>query len=200
MTPSVVVFDIGAVLIDWQPHLAWMDELGSREAVDAFMERVDFKARNARGDAGERFADLAAEIADPEDRARLAAYVSLYSRTVPSEVPGTWAILDRLKERGVPIHAITNWSAETWPEGVKVHPRLDEVFGTLVVSGREKISKPDVRIFNLLCERAGVAPGDCVFIDDGLHNVAGAKAAGMDAIHFTEAASLEAALVERNLL
>ena len=200
MTPSIVVFDIGAVLIDWQPHLAWMDELGSREAVDAFMERVDFKARNARGDAGERFADLAAEIADPEDRARLAAYVSLYSRTVPSEVPGTWAILDRLKERGVPIHAITNWSAETWPEGVKVHPRLDEVFGTLVVSGREKISKPDVRIFNLLCERAGVAPGDCVFIDDGLHNVAGAKAAGMDAIHFTEAASLEAALVERNLL
>ena len=200
MKPTVVVFDIGAVLVDWQPHLAWIDELGSIDAVEAFMERVDFRARNARGDNGERFADLAAEIDDPEDSARLAAYVSLYTKTVPDEVPGTWAVLDRLRDRGVPIHAITNWSAETWTEGLKVHPRLGEVFGTLVVSGREKISKPDSRIFELLCERAGVAAQDCVFIDDGLHNVAGAKAIGMDAIHFTDAEALEAELVERNLL
>ena len=200
MTPKVVVFDIGAVLIDWQPHLAWIDELGSREAVEAFMERVDFMERNKRGDNGERFEDLADEIADPEDRARLASYVSLYGRTVPNTVSGTWALLDRLRDRGVPIHAITNWSAETWPEGVKVHPRLDEVFGTLVISGREKISKPDVRIFQILCERAGVRPEDCVFIDDGPHNVAGAKEAGMDAIHFTSAEALEAELEARDLL
>ena len=200
MNPSVVVFDIGAVLIEWEPHLAWLDEMESREAVEAFMERIDFRRLNARGDNGETFADLAAEIDDPEDRARLERYVSLYSRTVPNAVPGTWEILDRLRARGVPVHAITNWSAETWPEGVRVHPRLDEVFGTLVVSGREKIRKPDKRIFDLLCQRARVAPGECVFVDDGLHNVEGARAAGMDAIHFTDAASLEVELAKRGLL
>ena len=200
MTVKAVVFDIGAVLVDWQPHLAWMDELGSREVVDAFMDRIDFKFRNLRGDAGESFKDLAAELDDPEDSARLEAYVSRYAATVPDTVPGTWEILDRLKAQGTPVHAITNWSAETWPIGVEVHPRLGEVFGVTVVSGQEKVVKPDARIFQVLCDRAGLAAEDCVFIDDGLHNVAGAKAVGMDAIHFTDAASLEVALQDRGLL
>lgn len=200
MKPSIVVFDIGGVLVDWQPHLAWMDELGSREAVEGFMARVDFLKRNVRGDNGETFADLAAEIDDPDDRRRLAEYVSLYPKTVPDAVPGTWGLVDRLIARGVPIHGITNWSAETWPEGLKVHPRLDEIFGTLVISGREKISKPDARIFELLCDRAGIAAEDCVFIDDGLHNVEGARAVGMDGIHFTGADNLEAELTKRGLL
>jgi FMN phosphatase YigB (HAD superfamily) len=196
---KAVVFDIGAVLVDWQPHLAWADELGE-EGAQAFMERVDFREKNARADGGARFADLAQEIADPDDSRRLAGYVVRYALTVPHEIPGTWAILDRLKTAGVPIHAITNWSAETWPEGLKVHPRLDEVFGTLVVSGREGVTKPDAAIFHLLCTQAGLAPEDCIFIDDGPHNVEGAKAVGMDAIHFTDAAALEAALKARVLL
>lgn len=200
MRPSVAVFDIGGVLVNWQPHLAWIDELGSRAAVEAFMARVDFKSRNARADAGESFAELAAEIEDTEDRRRLEAYVSLYPRTVPDAVPGTWQIVDRLREASVPVHGITNWSAETWPEGLKVHPRLDEIFGTLVVSGRENMAKPAPAIFALLCERAGVAPSECVFIDDGLRNVEGARRAGMDGIHFTGAKALEVALTERGLL
>lgn len=199
MTPSVVVFDIGGVLVDWQPHLAWTPELGEAGA-RAFMARIDFPARNLRADRGETFADLAAELDDPADAARLTAYPSLYTRTVQHAVPGTWAVLDDLRAGGVPIHAITNWSAETWPEGLSVHPRLGDVFGTLVVSGREGIIKPDRRIFALLCERAGLAPENCVFIDDGAHNVAGARAAGMDGIHFTGADALRAALTERGLL
>ncbi len=199
MIPSVVVFDIGAVLVEWQPHLAWSDDLGE-EGARAFMERTGFQAKNARADGGETFDRLAEEIDDPEDRRLFREYVTRYSRTVPHEVPGTWALLDLLQARGIPLHAITNWSAETWPEGLRVHPRLDEVFGTLVISGREGITKPDARIFELLCERAGIVPQDCVFIDDGLHNVAGAKAVGMDAIHFTGASALEQELVARNLL
>ncbi|MEM0946409.1 MAG: HAD family phosphatase [Pseudomonadota bacterium] len=199
MTPTVVVFDIGGVLVDWQPHLAWSDTLGI-DGAKSFMARVDFLEKNKRADHGERFEDLAAEIDDVEDRRRLGAYVSLYARTVPHAVPGTWEIVDRLIAHGVPLHGITNWSAETWPEGLKVHPRLDEIFGTLVVSGRERISKPEKGIFDLLCARAGVTPSDCVFIDDGPHNVDGARAAGMDAIHFTGAATLEQELSDRGLL
>ena len=194
-----IVFDIGAVLVDWQPHLAWVEELGD-DGAHAFMERVDFKARNLRADAGETFASLADEIDNPEDARRLREYVTRYSLTVPNEIPGTWAILDRLKARDVPVHAITNWSAETWGEGLRAHPRLDTVFGTLIVSGREGITKPDARIFEIFCERAGVTPEDCIFIDDGLHNVEGAKALGMDAIHFTGAVALETELTARGIL
>lgn len=194
-----VVFDIGAVLVEWQPHLAWVDELGE-DGARAFVDRTDFLARNVRADRGETFESLAAEIADPEDRRLFADYVGRYSLTVPREVPGTWALLDRLRDRNVPVHAITNWSAETWPEGLRAHPRLDEVFGTLVISGREGVAKPDPRIFHILCERAGIAPEDCVFIDDAMRNIEGARAVGMDGIHFTGAAALESALRERNLL
>ena len=200
MKPSIVVFDIGGVLVEWEPHLAWMEEMGTRESIEAFMQRIDFMGLNKRGDAGENFADLAAAISDTEDRRRLEAYVSLYTRTVPNAVAGTWALVDRLIEREVPLHGITNWSAETWPEGVKIHPRLDEIFGTLVVSGRERVSKPEAQIYQLLCERAGVEPSQCVFIDDGLHNVEAARSIGMDGIHFTDAEALEAELVARGLL
>ncbi len=197
---KAVVFDIGGVLVDWQPHLAWVEELGSEEAAHAFVERTDFLVRNARGDNGERFGDLAKELDDPEDQSLFAAYVELYTRTVKNPIHGTWQILDRLKAQGTPIHAVTNWSAETWPEGLKVHPRLAEVFGTLVVSGQEGVMKPDARIFRLLCDRAGIAPEDCVFIDDGPHNVEGARAVGMEGIHFTTPQALEIALTERGFL
>ncbi|MCE8009152.1 HAD family phosphatase [Aestuariivita sp.] len=200
MKPSVVVFDIGGVLVDWQPHLVWIDELGSRGAVETFMARADFKARNARADNGARFDDLAAELDDPEDARLMRQYVPGYARAVESAIPGTWELIDRLKTRDVSVHAITNWSAETWPEGLKSQPRLAEVFGVTVISGREGVMKPDARIFHLLCERAGVTPQDCVFVDDGLHNVDGARAVGMDGIHFTGAPALEAALQDRGLL
>ncbi len=197
---KAVVFDIGGVLVDWQPHLAWVEALGSEDAAHAFIERTDFLVRNARGDNGERFADMAQELSDPRDQELFAAYVDLYARTVETPIHGTWDVLDRLKTQGTPVHAITNWSAETWPEGLKVQPRLGEVFGTLVVSGQEGVMKPDARIFEILCERSGHAPEDCVFIDDGLHNVEGARAVGMDAIHFTSPQALDAALTERGLL
>ena len=168
-----------------------------RLAIGTVGDLLDLLLRMA--DVDDRDA-LALEVADPDDRAHFADYVSLYTKTVVDPIHGTWAILDRLKAQGTPVHAITNWSAETWPEGLKVHPRLSEVFETLVVSGQEGIIKPDARIFHLLCDRAGVSPEDCIFIDDGLHNVDGARAVGMDGIHFTSPDALEAALSERGVL
>ena len=199
MSASHVIFDIGGVLVEWRPHLAWADALGE-DGARAFMVRIGFGALNLRADGGETFAALAAEICDPEDARLLAAYPALYGRTVRDAVPGTWAVLNDLRARGVPVHAITNWSAETWPEGVRVHPRLEEAFDTLVVSGRERMLKPAPGIFRLLCERAGIAPEACVFIDDGAHNVEGARAVGMDGIHFTGADALRVELTDRGLL
>jgi 2-haloacid dehalogenase len=199
MTATTVVFDIGGVLVDWQPHLAWVDDLGAEETA-AFLARIGFDKINLACDAGARFADAALLIEDPGDAALLKQYVARYTRTVPAKIAGSWDILRQLQANGTPLHAITNWSAETWPEGLKVHPELGEVFGTTVVSGDVGVIKPSVEIYRLLCERAGVSPQDCVFIDDGLHNCLGAKAAGMDAIHFLGPDQLAAALQERGLL
>lgn len=198
MTVTTVVFDIGGVLIDWQPHLAWpeLGEAGAR----AFMTRIGFDKINLACDAGARFEDAADLLSDPDDAALLRLYVDRYTRTVPDKITGTWDILRELQRRGTAIHAITNWSAQTWPEGVKAHPELGQVFGTTVVSGEVGVIKPSTEIYRLLCDRAEVNPQDCVFIDDGFHNCLGARAAGMDAIHFTGPQALRTALQERGLL
>ncbi|MEM9249795.1 MAG: HAD family phosphatase [Pseudomonadota bacterium] len=194
-----VVFDIGAVLIEWHPELAWAQELGA-DGARSFMDRIGFDKINLACDAGAHFAKASAGITDPEDAARLAQYVSLYHLTVPRKITGTWACLYDLKARGVTVHAITNWSAETWPVGVEVHPELGEVFETTVVSGQVGMIKPSVAIFQLFCERAAVSAEACLFIDDGPHNCIGARAAGMDAIHFTDPDALRTALQAKGLL
>lgn len=199
MNVDTVVFDIGGVLVDWQPHLAWVDELGEAGA-KAFLDRIGFEKLNLACDAGATFAQAAAQIAEHDDAARLGQYVARYTRTVPNKITGTWDILYALKDADVPVHAITNWSAETWPEGCKAHPELLDVFDTTVVSGEAGVIKPSTEIYALLCHRADIAPDRCVFIDDGLHNCIGAQAAGMDAIHFTGPDALRCALQDRGLL
>lgn len=194
-----VVFDIGAVLVEWDPALAWLGDLGQAET-DAFLKRINFDKLNLSCDAGATFAEAAALLDDPEDATRLAQYVERYALTVPYKIQGTWDILYDLKAKGVRIFAITNWSAETWPEGCKIHPELAEVFETKVVSGQAGLIKPSVEIYRHFCTKAGVDVADCIFTDDGLHNCLGAKAAGMDAIHFTGPEALAAGLKTRGLL
>ena len=102
-------------------------------------------------------------------------------------MPGTWDIVNQLEARGVPLHAITNWSAETWPEGAKAHPRLATMFGTTIVSGEVSLIKPDLAIYKLFLDRSGLDAAACVFVDDKLENVEAAKSVGMDGIHFVGA-------------
>ena len=194
-----VVFDIGAVLVEWDPALAWVDDLGLSET-DAFLERINFDKLNLACDAGATFNEAASLLDDPNDAALLRQYVERYAQTVPNKIQGTWDILNTLKAKNVRVFAITNWSAETWPEGCKAHQELAEVFEFTVVSGQVGMIKPSVEIFSHFCVEAGVDPIDCIFTDDGLHNCLGAKAAGMDAIQFTGPDALEAGLKQRGLL
>lgn len=197
---TAIIFDIGNVLVRWDPVAAFLPLLGDRARVLAFLARVNFPALNLRADGGETFAALAEEIDDPQDRAIFLTYLPGHAASIAEPIEGTWALIDRLRARGHPLHAITNWSAETWPIGLATHPRLGRAFGTTIVSGKEGIIKPDPRIFDLLCARAGVAAADCLFIDDSPKNVAGAQAAGMAAHHFTTPEALEADLTARGLL
>jgi len=194
-----VVFDIGAVLVEWDPVLAWIDTLGAAET-RAFLDRIGFDKLNYACDAGATFAQAAQMLSDAQDVAHLSQYVARYPLTVPNKIEGTWDILYALKDTGVRVFAITNWSAETWPEGCKVHPELADVFETTIVSGQVGMVKPSVAIFQHFCTAAGVKAEDCIFTDDGLHNCLGARAAGMDTIHFTGPDVLEAGLKDRGLL
>ncbi|WBU64381.1 HAD family hydrolase [Paracoccus aerodenitrificans] len=197
---KAIVFDIGNVLVDWDPIPAFLPDLGSEDAVHDFMARVDFSGRNLRADAGVPFAELAAELSDPQDAALLAAYPSRFATTITQAIEGTWDLMERLRGKGLEIHAITNWSAETWPEGVKAHPRLAEAFQTIVVSGMVGMVKPDPAIYEYFCKQAGLAAADCLFIDDKPENCAAAEAVGMQAEIFTSPEKLEAALTARGLL
>jgi 2-haloacid dehalogenase len=108
-------------------------------------------------------------------------------------IHGTVAILEELHAAGMALHALTNWSAETFPIGRRHFPFLER-FRDIVVSGQEKIVKPDPRIFELLVRRTGVAPERTVFIDDGERNVAAAARLGFRAVRFTDPESLRASL------
>ena len=197
---ATIVFDIGNVLVAWDPVEAFLPDLGDRDRVLAFLDRVGFSAWNAAQDRGRPFAAALAAVPDPEDAALLALYPARFARTIARTVPGTWDVLDALVSRAHAVHAITNWPGELWPVALDVHPRLATAFGVTVVSGIEGVMKPEAAIFARLCDRAGVAAADCLFIDDSPKNVEGARMAGMAAHHFTGAAALARDLQARGLL
>lgn len=197
-----VVFDIGNVLVRWDLHRAFKDHFESPGLIDAYLDEVGFHDWNRLQDGGRSWAEAGAELrARHGERARPATdYPSRHADAIAEPIEGTWALAERLAARGHGLYAITNWSAETWPDALRLHPRLARVFRDVVVSGQERMLKPDAVIFRLLCERNGLDPASCLFIDDSAANVAGAQDFGMDAVRFTTPEALEADLTQRGLL
>ncbi|MBT8460427.1 MAG: HAD-IA family hydrolase, partial [Boseongicola sp.] len=159
---------------------------------------VGFYAWNAEQDRGRSRQEAlaaAAEHAEMLDR----IFVR-FAETIQHKIDGTWDILNLLKASEHRVFGLTNWGAETWPVANDVHPELRDAFEDVVVSGQEKLIKPDVRIHEILTERNGLAPAECLFIDDSPKNVEGARNAGWDAVHFTNANALRADLVGRGIL
>lgn len=194
-----VVFDVGNVLIRWDPRLVWREDFEDDAALDAFLEETGFAAWNLEQDRGRSWADaLAAVRAEhPRHAARYEKFDREWQRSVPGTIEGTVTILHRLSAAGVPLYAITNFSAEKWAETRARFPFLASGFRDVVVSAHERLVKPDPAIYRVLFDRANLAPGECVFVDDGPRNIAAAAALGMDAILFTDAEALSAALAQR---
>jgi 2-haloacid dehalogenase len=197
-TPTVV-FDIGGVLVDWDPRHLYRKLLPADE-VDAFLAEVDFHTWNARQDAGRSWADGVIELAakHPHRRELIAAYPERYWEAVAGPIEGTVTVLRQLHERGVRLLALTNWSAETFPQARRLYPFLGLLDG-IVVSGEEGVAKPDPEIFRRLRERYDVAAGT-PYVDDSPVNVEAATAAGLDGIHFTGPDALHGALAARGVL
>lgn len=199
---STVVFDIGNVLIRWEPRAAFRHALGSDAEIDALLAEVGFSEWNLANDRGRGRAEAVAAIAArwPQHVVVMDGYFDRFHLTIRERIEASWEVLRDLRAAGHRVWALTNWGPETWAQALRLHPELAEAFEGIVVSGHEGMVKPEREIFDLLCARAGVAPGACVFIDDSAANVAGARAAGWAAHRFEGAGGLRAELCERGLL
>ena len=190
--PDIVVFDVGNVLIEWDPRNLYRKVFDDEAAMESFLAEVCTDDWNLEQDRGRSFAEAIAERVAlfPEFEAEIRAYDTGWHDMVPGEVPGTAALLGELKEAGVPLYAITNFSREKFIEARKRFPFLDTSFIDTVVSAHEGCIKPDPRIFEILFERNSLEPARTIFIDDSLKNVEGARTAGMHAHHFRDADTL----------
>ena len=196
-----VVFDIGNVLVHWEPRALYRKFFATEDEVEWFLANVCNHDWNLEQDRGRSFADAVVEATArfPEHADAIAAYDLRWHETVLGPIDGSVAILEELKTRGTPLYAITNFNQDKFRETVARFPFL-RLFRDIVVSGDERVVKPDPAIYRLLMERNGLAAEACVFIDDSLNNVAGAKAVGMKAIHFTGPDALRTELAGLELL
>jgi 2-haloacid dehalogenase len=197
----VVVFDLGGVLIDWNPRHLYRKLFDDEARMEWFLAEVCHNAWNLEQDRGRSFAAAIEEAAarHPDQRAMIEAYHRRWDEMLAGEIAGSVAILEELAQAGYELHALSNWSAETF---AIARPRFAflERFRTILISGDERLVKPDPRIFALLLERIAHPAARCIYIDDSARNVAAAEALGFDAIHFTAPPALRGALLDRGLL
>jgi len=182
----IVVFDIGGVLLNWNPrHLYRKLFPGDERAMEEFLATVCTVEWNERQDAGRTFAEAHAELLPLHaDKSHLIeAFGKRFDEMIAGPIEGTVGILADLKRANVPRYALTNWSAETFPPAQARYEFLSW-FDGIVVSGEEGVIKPDPRIFRILLERYDIAPEESVFIDDNPGNAAAAQALGIHGIHF----------------
>lgn len=194
--PHTVVFDLGGVLIDWNPRHLYRKLFGGDEAaMEHFLSEIASFEWNHEQDAGRSISEGIELLVQrhPDHADMIRAYRDRWLEMIDGVLEGTVDILARLRAKNVPLYALTNWSAETFPIAQQ-HFDCLSWFKGVVVSGAEKIAKPDPRIFAILIERFGLEPASTVFIDDQPRNVAAAAKAGLVALHFIDAPKLEADL------
>ena len=199
---TTVIFDLGGVLIHWDPRNLYRKLFaGDEAAMEAFLETVCTTEWNERQDAGRTFAEAAAELIakHPDKAALIRAFGDRFDEMIPGARDATIALLQELKQRGTPLFALTNWSAETFRSQRERFLFLKDFEG-IVVSGEEGYIKPDPRLFQILLDRYQIDPAAAVFIDDDPKNARSASALGIHGIHFTDASVLRTELESLQLL
>jgi 2-haloacid dehalogenase len=199
---TVAIFDLGGVLIEWNPrHLYRKLFAGDEAAMEHFLANVCTPEWNERQDAGRTFAEATRALL-PQHAAQLElieAWCRRFGEMIPGAIDGTVDVLASLKARGVPLYALSNWSAETFPPQRQRFGFLSW-FDDIVVSGIERVIKPDPRIFRILLERNGIEPQTAVYIDDVARNAAAAASLGIHGIHFRSPDQLRQELALAGLL
>jgi 2-haloacid dehalogenase len=201
LATKAVVFDLGGVLIDWDPRYLYRKLLADEAAVEEFLATVCTPEWNDEQDRGRPFAEGVAELVErhPVHAAAITAYHERWTEMLGGDIAGTVELLAELRKAGVPLYALTNWSAETFGIARERYQFL-EWFDGVLVSGEERMIKPDPAIFRLLLDRFGLDPQTVFYIDDSPANVAAASQLGFDAVRFTGPEQLRRDLADRGLL
>ncbi len=202
MGVRAVVFDVGNVLYHWSPRALYKRLIHDDQALDAFLAEVVTTEWHFQHDAGRPFAETSAELIAkfPQHRDLIFAWGPRFSESVSGPVAGMHALVEQLDGAGIPIFGITNFSEEFWIPFRAEQAALFDRFTDIVVSGTEKLVKPDAAIYALALRRFGLAPGEGFFIDDSLPNVEAARANGFVAHHFTHAEPLVEELTALGLI
>ncbi len=189
------VFDVGNVLIRWDPFRVYREMIPDEAKRQWFLQNVCTSAWNLEQDRGRSWEEGVALLvaSHPEWEAQIRAYDERWHEAVAGMIEDSVAVLEALKARGEKVYAITNFSREKWAECLIRFPFLQS-FDGVVVSAHERVIKPDPAIYRILLERYDLAAEDCVFIDDSAKNIETARALGMQGIHFVEPVDLRAEL------
>jgi 2-haloacid dehalogenase len=200
-TITTVVFDLGGVLIDWDPRHLYRQLFSDPQEMEVFLRDVVSPDWNAQQDSGRTWAEATAELLakHPDQEEMIRLYSERWAEMLAGPIGGTVDILREIRDRGLHVYALTNWSAETFPRARPMFPFL-EWFEGIVVSGDERIKKPDPQIWHRLIERYAIDPSRSVYIDDMPHNATVAAELGFHAIRFESPEQLRARLVGLGVL
>ena len=186
-----IIFDFGNVLVQWHPELIYGEYFGDEAKAWWFLRHVADNEWRGRIDAGESTAACIDELKarQPEYTEAIELYRSRWREMLTGEVPGMREVINELRAKGYEIYGLTNWSMETFPAARERFGIL-QMIDRYVVSGAERLIKPDHRLFHVLLDRYGLKAGECVFVDDNPDNVAAAETLGMKGLVFTGAEAL----------
>lgn len=190
---TTIIFDLGGVLVDWNPRYLFKKVFDNDAEVEHFLENICTQHWNEQQDAGRSIAEANRELIEmhPQHRDNIEAYYGRWEEMLQGTIEGSVEILTSLhNSRTHKLLALTNWSAETFPIAKERFSFFD-CFEDILVSGEIGLKKPDSRIFNMLLEKHDLSPGETLFIDDALHNVEAATALGINAIQFESVKQLE---------
>ncbi len=201
MTIQAIIFDFGGVLIEWDPRNLYRQLFDQPEQVEQFLAEVNFSHWNLQFDKGVPFAEGIASLSAqfPQYSAHIHALGTRWEETLGGSIRGTVDILRELQQTGIPLYALSNWSAETFPIARRKFDFFD-AFREIILSGAVGMIKPEREIFELLLQRIGHPAHECLFIDDSQANIEQANAMGFQTIHFKSSERLRDELLNLKVL
>ena len=190
-----IIFDFGAVLVDWDPHRLYIPYFGDAAKAEWFLTEVCPYSWNTQADAGRPTAEITQEriALYPQWEKEIRMYYGRWIEMMGGEIPGMYPLLSGLKARGFGLYGLTNWSRETFPLVRDRYPVFSLLDG-YVVSGEERIAKPDPVLYRILLDRYGLRGEECVFVDDNPANASGGESLGIRGVVFQDAEQLRAEL------
>lgn len=201
-TYQSIIFDLGAVLVDWNPRYLYNKVFATPEETEHFLEHVCTSDWNEEQDAGRSLAEGTELLVQqhPAFEAQIRAFYGRWKEMLGGPIEETVILLEQLKASGrYKLYALTNWSNETFPIALMEYDWL-QWFDGIVVSGKEKLRKPYPDFYQLLLDRYAIDKNNTIFIDDNIRNVKAAEEMGIETIHFQTSAQLEAELQQRGIL